>query len=213
MPADGKIIASEVKPTSGLITLNGNVLAVVDTETTGLIAGYHDLVQICILPLNSDLDPLEGVSPFYMNMKPEHPERASRVAMRINGLDLDKLKRCPTKVQVADALDVWFKGLNLPLGKKLVFLTQNAPFDLAFLKDWLGQELFEMYFQRRGRDTMFAANFLNDRAAFQCQPVPFPSVSLESLCNQYGISNDGAHDALSDCIRTGKVYREMLRSM
>ena len=195
---------------SGLVTLNNNILCVVDTETTGLVAGYHDLVQIAALPLNADLEPLEGAAPFYMNIQPEFPERATPQALAKNGLKLDELLNCPDKHEVADYFYDWFKALNLPLGKRLIYLCQNAPFDIAYLKLWLGPEGFDQIFGRRGRDTMFSANYLNDKAAFQGQPVPFPNVSLEGLAKKYGISYEGAHDALADCIITAKVYKAML---
>lgn len=196
---------------SGLVTLNNNILAVMDCETTGLVAGYHDLVQVAVLPLNADLDPLEGVNPFYMNVQPEHPERAAPAALKKNGLKLEVLQYAPSKFEVADYFEEWFAALNLPLGKRLVYLCQNSPFDVAFFKQWLGSEGFDRYFCRRGRDTMYAATYLNDRAAYQAQSVPFPNVSLEALAGKLGIPYEGAHDALADCIITAKVYRELLR--
>lgn len=198
---------------SGLITLNNNLLVVVDTETTGLIAGYHDVIQVAVVPLNADLNQLEGVPPFYMNIQPEYPERTTPAALKKNGLKLEELEHCPTKFEAADYFHEWFQALNLPHGKRLIYLCQNSPFDVAFLKHWLGAEGFDRYFCRRGRDTMFTAAYLNDRAAYQAQSVPFPSVSLEGLANKFGIPYEGAHDALNDCLITAKVYKEMLRML
>jgi DNA polymerase III epsilon subunit-like protein len=48
-----------------------NLLASIDLETTGLQAGYHEPIQIAIVPLNSDIRPLEGVRSFYTTIKPE----------------------------------------------------------------------------------------------------------------------------------------------
>lgn len=196
---------------SGLITLNNNMLCVVDTETTGLVSNYHDLVQVAILPLDSNLDPCPNINPFYMNMKPDFPERATPAALAKNGLSLDELAMAPDKYEVADYLDEWFKSLQLPMGKRIIYLCQNSPFDVAFLKSWLGPGAFDQYFARRGRDTLFSANMINDRAALRGQPIPFSNVSLEGLAGFFGIPYDNAHDALADCIITGKVYRELLR--
>src|SRR5690606_7285758 len=98
------------------------------------------------------------------------------VAMKVNGIDINKLMKCPNRWQVADALEDWFNALNLPMYKKLIYLTHNAPFDIPFLRSWLGMNGFERYFHRRGRDSMFTANAVNDRAAFRCQEIPFPTV-------------------------------------
>ena len=193
-----------------MMNLNGNLLAALDLETTGLIDGYHDIVQVAIVPLDNNLDPLDS-PPFYMNIKPDHPERADPEAMAVNGLDLAELAMEPDCWQVADYFDEWFERLNLPLHKKLIYLTQNAPFDIPFTKHWLGVQGFEKYFHRRGRDTMFMALGLNDQAVWKNRAVPFSRVGLKALCETLGIPLDNHHDALADCIATAKVYRELLR--
>jgi DNA polymerase III epsilon subunit-like protein len=193
-----------------MLTLNGNVIAAVDLETTGLLDAYHEIVQVCVLPLDGNLDPMD-ISPFVMYVKPEHPERASEMAMKVNGLDMDMLLNCPDQWQVADCFDEWFATLDLPADKKFIYLTQNAPFDIAFMKQWLGLLGFEKYFHRRGRDTMFMAAGLNDQAAWKNKPIPFHRVGLKDLCKTFGVTLDNHHDALADCIATAKVYRELLR--
>ena len=47
---------------------NGNQLCVVDVETTGLDLFWHEIIQLCILPLDSDINPRTDVSPFYINL-------------------------------------------------------------------------------------------------------------------------------------------------
>jgi DNA polymerase III epsilon subunit-like protein len=193
-----------------MLTLNNNILAALDLETTGLLDGYHDIIQVAVVPLDSNLDPMD-ISPFYMSVRPEHPEWASPKAMQINGLSLEELESAPTRWQVADCFDVWWEGLGLGRDKKLVYLTQNAPFDIPFTKHWLGTLGFDKYFHRRGRDTMFSALYLNDQAAWKNRPIPFPRVGLKGLCKTLGIPLDNHHDALADCIATAKVYKELLR--
>ena len=194
-----------------LVTFNHNTLAPLDIETTGSYAGYHEIVQLAIVPLDEDLNQMD-VSPFYMNVRPDHPERAQKEAMRAHGISMDFLMKCPGKDQVADVLEEWFVNLNLPMDKRLIWLTQNGQFDIPFMKDWLGQVAFDRYFCWLGRDTMQYALGLNDQAAFKCNAVPFPNgVGLKSLANQLGVELANHHDALADAIATGKVYKEMLR--
>lgn len=196
---------------TGLITFDKHLLCAVDLETTGLLAGYHEIVQICVLPLDENIEPRQDISPFYMNVKPFYPERASAMAMKVNGLSLNDLQGAPSSAQVIDCLHEWFEELNLPLNRRIVPLTQNAPFDIAFLKCWMGNEDYDSVFLRRGRDTMFAAAYLNDQAAYQNKTIPFTTVGLKNLCEKFGIDISGHHDALADCIATAKVYRELLR--
>lgn len=194
----------------GLVTFNNNVLSALDVETTGITPGCHEIVQIAIVPLDDDLNPMER-SPFYMKIKPEHPERAMKEAMVKNRLCLRDLEQCPTQIQVADTLEEWFQDLKLPLFKRLICLTHNGKFDVPFVKAWLGEEGYHRYFCYNGRDTMELALGMNDQAAFKCRPVPFAGVGLRPLCNRLGVLFDNHHDALADSLATAKVYRELLR--
>ena len=193
-----------------LVTFNDNTLSVIDIETTGVTPGFHEIVQIAVVPLDADLEPQDR-SPFYMLIKPEHPERVDEEAMRVNGLKMRDLLQCPTHDQVQDTLEEWFQDLKLAQDKRLIALTQNGEFDIPFVKLWLGEVAYHRYFTYNGRDSMQFALGLNDQAAFKCRPVPFAGVGLKPLCNRLGIQLDGHHDALSDCLATAKVYRELLR--
>lgn len=193
-----------------LVTFNHNILSVVDIETTGSVPGYHEIIQVAILPLDDDLEPMP-ISPFYMDIKAEHPERAVPDAMRSHGIKFSHLDNCPDKVQVASVLEEWFLGLELPLDKRLIWLTQNGQFDIPFMKDWLGEQAFDRYFCWQGRDTMQFALGLNDAAAFKCRPLPFNGVGLKPLAEKLGVVLDNHHDALADCIATARVYKELLR--
>lgn len=195
-----------------MIQLNENLLAVLDLETTGLMPGYHDVVQIAVLPLEPiTLEPHPKYRPFYQNIQPRNPHRAEPKAMEVNGLDMDELMQCPTAEQVEDALITWFAGLQLPVGKRIVTLCQNSPFDLGFMRAWLGIEGFESIFSRRGRDTMYLASGIIDSEQFRGFQAPFNEVGLKQLCKHFGISLDNHHDAMADCIATAAVYRELLR--
>ena len=59
-----------------MLTLNSNTMAAVDIETTGSVVGYHEIIQIAIVPLTPDLDPWDK-APFYMDIRPDFPERGS----------------------------------------------------------------------------------------------------------------------------------------
>ena len=193
-----------------MITFNKHIPAVVDVETTGLILGYNEIVQVAVLPLDDNLNPID-ISPFNLRICPSYPERAHPTAMRINGLKMDDLMKCPTQAQAADIFMEWVESLNIPLGKRLIPICHNGQFDVPMMKVWLGIEAYESVFARRGRDTMHMALTINDQHAWKARPIPFSNVSLASLCNHFGITNDGAHDALVDVIRTAKIYRELCR--
>ena len=193
--------------------LNGNLLCAIDTETTGLITGKHDIIQICVLPLDSNLQILrrEGLFPFYTYLQPKRPENADPKAMQVNGLKLaDLMVNGIDPYKAADLFDEWMKKLGLAYNKKIAPLGCNYHFDQEFMRDWLGDVAYEQYFDYHVRDVQSAALYLNDKADFSAETVPFPKTNLRYLCSQLGVNQEGAHDALQDCIATAEVWRRMV---
>lgn len=196
---------------SGMPHLNGNLLCAVDLETTGKRPNFHEVVQIAAVPLNSDLRPLDDVTPFYTTVKPLFPERAERAATDVHGLDLGELVRyAPHPDKVADMLIEWVEKLDLPFERKLVPLAHNWAFENGFLGAWLGIPLREQLFMGLARDTMTLASSMNDKAAFKGERAPFNFVSLGAMCKHFGIVNNNPHDAFADCIAEAEVYRAMM---
>lgn len=200
-----------------MIHWNGHQMCVIDTETTGLKPGWHDLIQIAIVALDSDIKPRKDVMPFYLELIPEYPERADPKAMQINRLDfaiIGQRGHHPDKAR--DLLEEWIGKLGLPEtkygnSKKILPLGQNYPFDMGFLKAWLGEETYNDWFHYEFRDTKVAASFLNDRCAMHAEKAPFPRTSLSALAKKLDIVHEKAHDALSDCLTTAGIYRQLTR--
>ncbi len=201
-----------------MLHLNGNLMCAVDTETTGDRPGFHDLIQVCILPLGWDLKPIfktkEGrsLTPFYCELKPRRLEnytnepklnvkREVLSKICLDGLDPDS---------AADLFMEWYEKLNLAVNKRISPLAQNWPFDREFLMDWMGRAQFGHIFDARYRDTMSAALFENDKADFRNLHYPYPKVNLAYLASQLKVEHQRAHDALQDCVVTAEVYRRML---
>lgn len=209
--------------------LNGNLIVSIDVETTGFVAGHHDLIQVAALVLDQTLEPDKRVNPFYMDIKPKRPETLDPAALKSNRLDFAKLmQRAMDPYAAADHFDDWFEALKkqtkrhpplLPEGKKLIPLAQNWVFDRGFIIDWLGLQSFDSFFHPWYRDSLPVAQFLNDQYSFrpECMSmdhkVPFPKSNLSYLCSQFKITNEKAHDALQDVIATASVYRCMVRGV
>lgn len=202
----------------GLTHLNGDLLCAIDCETSGEVPGYHDLLQVCVLPLDYKLEPWTDITPFYMLIQPKRPEYFGKKS-EFNDLEVqNRIKKLFCQAQVdgvepykaADLFDEWIKNLKLAYNKRIAPLAQNWPFDREFIIDWLGRESFKQYFDPRFRDTMASACYDNDRADFRIEPVPYNKVNLTWLCRVHKIENPRAHDALADCIATAKLYKSMV---
>lgn len=193
----------------------GNQLCAIDTETTGLEAGWHEIIQICILPLDSHCKPRRDVMPFYIDLKPESPERVDPQALKVNGLKLSEIAlRGYDREAAKQLLMDWLEKLDLAHNKygerkKIIPLGQNYSFDKGFITAWLGIETYNDLFHWEIRDTKRIANYLNDHAAFHGEQPPFSKTSLNWLANKLHVEVDQAHDALSDCVTTAEVYRKL----
>lgn len=200
-----------MKTYNSLVHLNGNLMVAIDFETTGLEPGFHEIIQIGIVPLNSDFCPNTELRPFYHNLAPKYPERQQAGAGQVHKLNLeDLILHSPSSERVADLLVDWWHSLDLPENKTLVPLGFNWEFEVGHGRHWLGYDLFNMLFHGHARDGMRLAISLNDRAAFAGEPIPFPYVGLKALCKYFGIINENPHDALSDALSEAKVYRALL---
>jgi DNA polymerase III epsilon subunit-like protein len=192
--------------------MNGHLLVAIDLECTGVRAGYHEPIQIAIVPLDSDCKPIQDVRPFYTQIKPLYPERAEVEATKVHGLDIDDLILYglhPDKV--LDLLVEWVNDLKIPADKKLIPLAHNWTFESSFLHAWLGADMMTEIFSGHARDGMLLALSMNDKAFFAGEPVPFNTVGLAALAKHFNITNERPHDALCDALTEAAVYRAMLQ--
>lgn len=197
-----------------LIHLNGHQLCAVDCETTGLRAGYHEIIQVSMLPLDAWFEPYAEISPLDLILRPEYPHRADDEAIRKVGKDRfdQAVKSGLPQEKGLEIFEDWLMRMPIPEGKRLVPVAHNWPFDSNFLRVWMGYESHNQYYDSRVRDTMQVASYLNDRADFAGDTIPFPkNLQLSTLAARLDIEIDGRlHDSLYDCLLTAKIYRTLL---
>ena len=63
------------------------LLAFIDVETTGLIPGHHEMIDIGIVM--TDLDGSE-LGEIFVRIQPQHPERTDEGARAVNAFDEDR---------------------------------------------------------------------------------------------------------------------------
>ncbi len=181
---------------------NGALLCAIDTETTGTDCSKHEIIEICILPLDANYGPSQVIMPFQLDIKPDKPENidfeALRVMRQCDDFYLENVckdrkalanatMRGMDKSKAADLLVEWFENLKLGMFKT-----------------------FEYIFDPRYRDTMGTSLFLNDVADMMGEKYPYPKNNLQYLCSELKVERERSHTAVDDCVATAEVYRRMI---
>lgn len=106
------------------------MLAFVDVETTGLVPGYHEMIDIGIVM--SDLEGAEQDS-LFIRIQPAYPERTQEGARAVNAFDEAKWKEVGA-LPVTDAVDRIVAFHHAVAGEKRVLMVAfNSHFDATFL--------------------------------------------------------------------------------
>lgn len=208
--------------------LNGNLLCALDIETTGLIVGENEILEIAVVPLTNDYQPNLDRGFFHMMLRPLNADKIDMEAIRIhkrpdNNLDYSKL--CVSTEQVlkcvnqgvdpykaADLFIDWFERLKLAPFKRIMPLGHNILFDLAFIKEWLGPASMDYVFDPRYRDSQVVSLFMNDVDGYRNEPqYSFAKNNLQYLCSQLNVTRLRSHNAFDDAIATAECYARMCK--
>jgi len=106
------------------------LLAFVDVETTGLIPGHHEMIDIGIVM--TDLDGAE-LGELFIRIQPEFPERTDDGARAVNAFDADRWRELQALSQL-DAIEKMLAFHSDIAGERNVLMVAfNSHFDTAFL--------------------------------------------------------------------------------
>jgi DNA polymerase III alpha subunit (gram-positive type) len=106
------------------------LLAFVDVETTGLIPGHHEMIDIGIVM--TDLDGVE-LGELFIRIQPEFPERTDEGARAVNAFDADRWRELQALSKI-EAIETMLAFRNNIAGeRKVLMVAFNSHFDTAFL--------------------------------------------------------------------------------
>lgn len=164
-------------------------IAFTDVETTGLNVDEHEIISLAVVirtPAGAE------VLRTHWKFEPRWIERATPKALEINGYHPDTWGET---VPIEWAMQQFANYTN-----GIIFAAHNAPFDKAFIKAEMDRWGIKWEPDYHVLDTCVlgwvpCAKYRSLRG-----------VGLAKLCKFYGISNEGAHDAMVDVDRMIHVY-------
>jgi DNA polymerase-3 subunit epsilon len=164
-----------------------------DTETTGLDpAQGHRIIEIAAVEvINRRLTQ----NRFHVYLNPDR--EIDPGAQQVHGITLESLLDKPHFPDIVDELLAFVSGAELVI--------HNAPFDVGFLNNELGQI---------GRDKIeTACGGITDTLKMAKELRPGQRNNLDALCRHYGVDNSGRtlHGALLDAELLADVYLAMTR--
>ena len=162
--------------------LNRRPKAFIDLETTGLLAGHHEIVEACIL---------KGDMVYHVYVQPEHIERAHPKALEINGYNPKQWQSGITQKKLAVDLANLLEGC--------VIVGHNVNFDLEFIEMLFEEYKIPIGIDRRCLDSMTLAHVF-------LVPMGLDSISLDSIRGFLGWEIRAKHNALDDAKDVQRLY-------
>jgi len=106
------------------------LLAFVDVETTGLIPGYHEMIDVGIVM--TDIDGTE-LGELFIRIQPDHPERTDPGARAVNAFDAERWRELGA-IKPEAAIDRIVEFHTATAGNRSTLMVAfNSQFDAAFL--------------------------------------------------------------------------------
>ena len=164
--------------------------AVVDVETSGLLASRHRLLQVGVVVTDGAGNVLDRWASL---VRPTRRVFYRVGPTRLHGIRRRAVRHAPPPAEVLSRLAATIDGA--------VFVAHNAEFDLAFLRAAAG---------RAGVTLPIDSSLCTLRLSRQLDPQRQLSHRLGALCERYDVTLVRPHDALADADATAAVLPHLL---
>ena len=183
-------------------------LLYIDTETTGLVAGHHAIIQLAyIIEINGKvakrgsykINPKTYSSKIYVSPK----------ALECNGYRVEDFDRfTDSKDACKDFMKVLSKYKEGPKFKLVAF---NSHFDIGFIQAWMKdskQDFYGRFIDYKDLDVFALVKYLQ----FYSKIDTGISQNLENSCKAVGLEFD-AHDAVGDIEATRDLHLRLVEML
>lgn len=175
-----------------------------DLETTGLHSGVNGICQIGAWVTGENEDHFKGY--FLSDCNPNYigdtcqPIRIDQSALDVNGFTRSRIDTAPVlRVVLRDFKDFVSKWTS---NTQVIFVCQNTPFDIGFMRAAFHKAGYEDKIFRRNLDTITLGFIAYGEV-----------LSLRAMCEREGLKNGDAHDALADAYTTSRLFHRLLKKV
>lgn len=162
----------------------------IDTETTGLKPGGHDIIEIAAIKF-INYRPVE-ILHTYLKPRKQIPEDASAV----NGITDDMVANAPTFSEIKPSLQEFIGDLPI--------VAHNAPFDINFL-----------YVSGLNLDShngkVYDTLDLSKKKVRACDGQKLEDYKLGTICEELNIGCTSYHNAAADTLACGLLFVDILK--
>jgi len=197
-----------------MIHLNNNILCVIDAKTSGKRPCYHDIIELCIMPVGADFLPDHTILPFHMHIQPKRPENIEWI--NSDSCNMEKNKKFaidPWTVQ--ELFEQWYEKLDLLEFKRIQPLAYDWPKQRMFIQDWFGYSekeipfFYDFFDPFRFRDLVSTAIYFNDLAYYNVEPYPIQKNNFAYVCNRLNVIQRIPKDCLSRCFAILECWKKL----
>ena len=181
------------------------LLAHIDVETTGLLPGYHEMIDIGLVMTDVEGNILDSL---FLRIQPEYPERLSPGAYNANAFDAEKWKQLKAH-SIPAAVDCILAFHRKTAGEKNVLMVAyNCQFDAAFL---------DHLFRRAGKTWREMYHYYILDIPSMAWGLGLRDLNSEMLMTMYEIPNEPHvaefHTGITGAQVNVRIYRGLLRYM
>lgn len=176
-------------------------LAFVDVETTGLVPGWHEMIDLGVVLTDLDGVPVDSL---WVRILPKHPKRLSPGAAAVNGFD-PALWRETGAVSPGEACERLTAWRSRAAGDHPVLMVAfNSPFDTAFL-DHLMRE--------GGRSWRELFHYFVLDLPSMAWSLGYKDLTGDALAKRLGVADEprggAAHTGLTGASLNARIYRAL----
>jgi len=190
--------------------LNNNKFCVVDITSSGQVPGFHDLIEICIVPVTSGILPDKSVMPFSVFMEPKNLQNAQPYS----GYLAEYMKYAMNPWDAAASFERWYEKLKLKGNKRIFPISFNWSAKQHFIMDWLshsedGQPFYYDFFDTfRCIDLVTLPLYWNAVLLGNGDRCVFTRQTFTNLCTRFGIEWIKPLTAQTRCFLMLEIYRK-----